>query len=204
MLSKINLKLAYLNNGFCNIENHNLAAAEDNLKLAQIIPSDNSEELIFYPKDFVQQQNLYVQFGFARLLALKDNIEMSNAMLAQILEKGRKINIEPIRTDLYKQLSENNLKIGKLSESKNFENLYETEINKNKKNQEKLLNVLIIADQKNTQTINNGIIKKIGFLATIISILGVLIILFLFKKILKIKQKYKNLKKEIHNHSNNY
>jgi len=198
-LSKINLKLAYLNKGFCFIETKRIKEADANLALALVKPVTNSESLDFYPVDFVKQQNIYVEFGLARIMALEGNISGSNNSLENILQQGKNINIESIRLDIYKILSDNYLDIGDLAKSKDFENHYLTELTKNKKNQEELLNTLIESEQKIEKENNEGIVKRYFIFGMIITLFGVIFLVILIKKNRKIQTEYKNLKKQITN-----
>ncbi len=196
-LSTINLKLAYLNKGFCLIEMKDLDNAEQMLKLAQVDINPNSEFLPSFPEIFIKQQNLFVDFGFSKLLAARGQIASSNKILHQFLSKENMPLVQLIKTDIYKQLVDNYLQIGELSSTESFENLYQAERKAVQKKQEELLNVLILAEQKNNKEENQNIKRKYYSLIAIISLAGVFILIFLYMKIKKVKLKRKKIQKSI-------
>lgn len=198
-LAEINLKLAYLNNSFCEIELGKTQEAEKMLDLARVQLSSPENIQPPYSRSFIEQQNIYCDFGKAQLLSSQNKIAASNEILESILKKENKTDISVIRTDLFRLLADNYFASGDLKKYQQYQNLYNQANQNTIKNQKKLLDTLIREEDAINQKFNKKIKRKFWMYSLITGLFGTGILVFLILNLLKIKKSLKKLKNTLFN-----
>ncbi|MEG1665418.1 MAG: hypothetical protein RR305_00525 [Chryseobacterium sp.] len=183
LLSQINIKLAYLNKAHCLIEMNDLNDAEIYLNLSKVNTSEINSSLGI-PQIYSDILNQSVDLGFAKILTLKNNFNGSNEILYSILKLQNQANISGIDTDIYFQLSKNFLKLKDIEKSKYYSILYQQKSDEKNNIQIKILNNLLLQDQKNAdqkiQQQNRKILKwGIALFILFGAIIGFLTLTFL-------------------------
>ncbi|WP_394675383.1 hypothetical protein [uncultured Chryseobacterium sp.] len=195
-MSAVNLKLAYLNKGFCEIELGQNTNAAQTLQFAQ--PEYNrTVEPNSYPKFFAERQKLFVKFGNAKIDAKKKQYDISNTLLLDLLNEERNKNTNFTRTEVLKQLAENYYHLGRYEESDRYEKMYFAEEDPEKRKQDELLNYLISENKKSSDALIGKLVTKEILLLSLMGILGGFIILYLIKKAVGYRQKYQKIKNDI-------
>ncbi|MBT2620085.1 hypothetical protein [Chryseobacterium sp. ISL-6] len=184
-LSKMNVKLAYLNKANCLIEMNNLKDAEIYLNLSKVNYSESDLSSGIH-QIYSNVLNQSADLSFARILALRNDFNQSNKMLLYILKLQDKTNISETDIDTYFQLSQNFSKLREIEKSKYYDVLYEQKMAEKNKIQVEVLNNLLLQDQKNAdqkmQEQNNKILKWCIIVILFSSVL-LLILTITFRKI---------------------
>jgi len=200
-LSQINVKLAYLNKAHCLIEMNNLKGAEKYLNLSKVNDAEISSSP-GVPKVYLDILNRSVDLGFAKIFALKNDVNRSNEILLSILNVQNKKDISDTDTDVYLQLSKNFLSLKNMDKSKAYENLYQQKLAEKNKIQIEILNNLLLQDQKNAdQKIDQYNSKIVKWSIVSVVFFGALILVFSLI-FLKIKKKNKYFQKDLYNTDN--
>lgn len=189
-LSQININLAYLNKASCLIEMNNLKEAEICLNHSKINLSE-TDLLVNVPKSYADILNKSVEVGFAKILALKKEFQLSNEILFGVLKVQNQVNISDIENDIYFQLAQNFLKMKDIEKSNYYNALHEKKSMEKNKIQVEILNNLLLQEQKASQqkilNQNRKIVKwsiALGFIFSVITFVFILS----FKKISKRNQ----------------
>lgn len=197
-MSAVNLKMAYLNQGFCEIELGQTTNAAQTLELAQ--PDYNgAADANSYPKFFAERQKLFVKFGHAKIDAKKEQYGISNALLLDLLNEEQSRNTNFTRTEVLKQLAENYYHLGRYEESDRYEKMYFAEADPENRKQDDLLNYLILENKKISEASIKKMVTKEILMLALIGILGGLFILYLIRKALGYRHQYQKLKKDLFN-----
>lgn len=201
LLSQINIKLAYLNKAHCLIEMNDLNDAEIYLNLSKVNTSEiNSSSGI--PQIYSDILNQSVDLGFAKILTLKNNFNGSNEILYSILKLQNQANISGIDTDIYFQLSKNFLKLKDIEKSKYYSILYQQKSDEKNNIQIKILNNLLLQDQKNADQKIQQQNRKILKWGIALFILFGAIIGFLTLTFLKIRKTNNFTRKQLYDSGN--
>ena len=200
-LSQINIKLAYLNKAHCLIEMNDLNDAENYLNLSKVNPSEINSSLGI-PKIYSDILNQSVDLGSAKILTLKNDFNGSNKILFSILKLKNQEGVSDIDTDIYFLLSKNFLKLKDIEKSKYYSTLYLQKLDRKNEIQIKILNNLLLQDQKNAdqkiQQQNSKIVKwSIALFILFGAVIGFLTITFL-----KIKKTNNSIQKQMYSFGN--
>lgn len=186
-ISKINVKLAYLNKANCLIEVNNLKEAEIYLNLSKVNYSE-SDSLSGIRQIYSNILNQSADLSFAKILALRNDFNQSNKVLLSILKLQDKTNNSETDTDAYFLLSQNFLKLREIEKNKYYDALYQQKTAEKNKIQVEVLNNMLLQDQKNAdqkiQEQNNKILKWCIIVILFSSVL-LLILTITFRKINK-------------------
>ncbi|MCM2556904.1 hypothetical protein NAL32_21170 [Chryseobacterium sp. Ch-15] len=182
-LSQINIKLAYLNKAHCLIEMNDLNDAENYLDLSKVNPAEINSSLGI-PKIYSDILNQSADLGFAKILTLRNNFSGSNEILFSILKLKNQEGVSDIDADIYFQLSKNFLKLEDIEKNKYYSTLYLQKLDEKNKIQIKILNNLLLQDQKNAdqkiQQQNSKIVKwSIALFILFGAVVGFLTLTFL-------------------------
>ncbi len=196
-LSQMNIKLAYLNKANCLIELNKLKEAEHYLLLSKIKdPEFKTSGGI--PRMYFEILDQSYDLGTAKILALKNNLNHSNEILLSILDMKDQKNIADTETDIYFQLSQNFLKLRNMDKSQFYAALYHQKMAERNSIQIKILNNLLVQDQRNSdQKVAQHDRKIVKW--SIVSILFLSVFsLFLILALRKIKKANSFLEKEFY------
>lgn len=201
LLSQINIKLAYLNKAHCLIEMNDLHDAEIYLNLSKVNTSEINSSLDI-PQIYSDILNQSVDLGFVKILTLKNNFNGSNEILYSILKLQNQANISGIDTDIYFQLSKNFLKLKDIEKSKYYSILYQQKSDEKNNIQIKILNNLLLQDQKNADQKIQQQNRKILKWGIALFILFGAIIGFLTLTFLKIRKTNNFTRKQLYDSGN--
>lgn len=196
-LTKINIKLAYLNKAFCLLEMNKLKDAEYYLNLSQINTYKNLKKSGI-PESYIMIINQSVELGFAKLFSLKNNFQLSNERLLAILKVKNTTNISEIEADVYTQLSSNFLRLKNIEKSKFYQSLYRQKISQEDKNQIQILNKLLQQEKELSKDKIDRNSENAVYLFILLVCVFALISFILLKKLKKIKQQNKSIENEIY------
>ncbi|PZU91353.1 MAG: hypothetical protein DI529_00755 [Chryseobacterium sp.] len=194
-LAEINIKLAYLNKGYCLIQQKKLNEALENLKLASVNPKESSRP---YPPQFAELQEAFVELGKAKILSGEGKPELSNEMLFKILETRKNQPArDDIENDIYELLSENYLQLKDIKQHDYYEGLFMKQVTQSNQEAASWVNKLIAQEKVQNNIEKESISQKYLLMTTISSIVFGAIIIFLLFKTIKIQQKKNMLKKKV-------
>jgi len=191
-IAAVNIKLAYLNKGFCLLELKQSDDALKNFHLAQV-NTKKREQLAKYPENFIQRQKIYTDLGISQVYYQQGKYLLSNELLSKISGNTDGIPEDALQEILY-QHSKNYLALDDVDSSAYYRTLSE-EINlADQKNYAGQISKLSEVENQISKRNNAGFFKKHSFVIISFTLLFAIMCAFLLLR----NYKYSvQLKKEI-------
>jgi len=194
-LAEINIKIAYLNKGYCLINQKKFSEALENLKLASVSPNESSRP---YPPQFADLQDVFIELGKARILSAEANPQLSNAMLFDILEKRKNQPYrDDIENDIYELLATNFLQLRDIEKHDYYESLFLKQVDKSNYEAAVWVNKLIAQESLENEKQTTKLNHKYWLLITFFSLILGSVIIFLCFITVRTEQKRRLLKKDV-------
>lgn len=200
-LSKMNIKLAYINKANCLIGMNKLKEAEHYLLLSKINDSEFKTSSGI-PRMYFEILNQSYDLGTAKILALRNNLKHSNEILLSILELKDQTNISDTDTDICFQLSQNFMKLKEMDKSQFYDSLYHQKMVERSNVQIEILNNLLVQDQKNADQKIEQYNRKIVKWSMFSILFSAVFSLFIALTLRKIKKANSFLKRDLYSSDN--
>ncbi|MDQ1161264.1 hypothetical protein QE422_001632 [Chryseobacterium sp. SORGH_AS 447] len=140
-VAKINLTFAYTNKGWALIDQKRFDLAKQNFALARVDPQSSPNR---YPPLFVERMETTSALAEAKMYAVQNDPDRSNAILFGILNDQKNIQVKKeIENDIYKLLADNFLKKNDVAKHDYYQNLYISRASKYNQIAAELVNKLI-------------------------------------------------------------
>lgn len=197
-IAEINLKVAYLNRGFMLIDQKKLVEAAKSLQLAGI---NNDGTARSYPQQFVQRQEVFIEFGKAKILSIEKKPDLSNEILMKILKTGSNdAAVQDTENEIYEILADNFLQKKDIQKHQYYNDLFLIENAKTSQAIALLVNQLISQEEGYYKAENEVTFHKYLYAIIFSTFFFLLIICYLLVKNTKIKRKRDLLEKTVLDH----